>query len=148
MSTPQAQDTYSTETYQLMALAKRSVLKYKHPYITPEHMLLSILELNSVPLQKVLAASQATPEQIRQLMKAHLRDGDTVQEESQIKFSERAKRVIEASKQEARRAGVAQVAPEHFLLGLTKVTNTVCGAVLRAVRINDKSVCQTLGLPE
>ena len=140
------QDTYSPETYQLIAVAKRSVLKYKHQYITPEHMLLSLLELNSANVQKVLTASKATPDQIRLLMKAHLRDGETIQEESQIKFSERAKRVIEAAKLTAHAAGGTQVAPEHILLGLTVVTNTVCGAVLRAVGVNDQSVKSVLNL--
>jgi len=137
-------DTYAPETYQLIALAKQSVLKYKHIYITPEHMLLAILELNTLAVQKVLTASKATPDQIRQLLKAHLRDGETVQEESQVKFSERAKRVIEAGKLEAQRARSTQVAPEHLLVGLTQVTNTVCGAVLRAASINEQSIQMAL----
>jgi len=144
MSDTSKQDTYTPETYQLIALAKRSVLKYKHAYITPEHMLLAILELNTQAVQKVLTASKATPDQIRQLLKAHLRDGETVQEESQVKFSERAKRVIEAGKQEAQKARSTQVAPEHLLVGLTQVTNTVCGAVLRAININEQSVRKAL----
>ena len=97
------------------------------------------------PASTELDASKATADQIRVLMKAHLRDGDVHISEEQVKFSERAKRVVEAAKQEAFR-GQNQVSPEHLLLGLTRVTNTVCSAVLRAVNITDESIRATLGI--
>lgn len=138
------EETFAPDTYSVIGLAKKSVVEYKHQYITPEHILLGMIAGDFPGVQKILANSKATPDQIRALLKSHLRPGDAGVPENDLTFSERAKRVIETGSKEAMRAGKGQVQPEHLMLGLTLVTNTVCGAVLRAVGITPESVGKTL----
>jgi len=144
MSSQATQDKFSPDTYTVIGLAKKSVLEYKHQYITPEHILLGLVACDSKRVGEIFAQAKATPDQMRALLAHHLRKGDSTLQESELTFSERAKRVIEAAKAEAVRAGTPQVGPEHLLIGLTSVTNTVCGAVLRAVGITTESVRKSL----
>ena len=146
MSSAEAQDTYAPGTYTVIGLAKKSVVEFKHQYITPEHMLLGMIASNDPGVLQALSKANATPEQIRSLLLHHMRPGDrTLVKEEQLTFSERAKHFIETAKQEAQRSKSAQVSPQHLLVGLTLVTNTVCGAVLRAVGINTDNARGTLG---
>lgn len=138
---------YTPETIQVIAVAKQSVMEYKHTHITPEHILLGLLTNRGPTMQSVWNIANATPDQIRQLVIQHLRAGSFLVPEDQLTFSERAKRVIENAAEEARRFKSDQVAPEHLLIGLTRVSNTVCGAVLRAVELNTESARVALNQP-
>jgi ATP-dependent Clp protease ATP-binding subunit ClpA len=138
-------DRFSEATRQAIARAKQSAIDFKHTHVTPEHMLLGLLTENPSGVARVLERAQATPDQIRQLVLHHLRADEEGIPEHLIAFSERGKRVLEAARQEAQRARSAHVQPEHLLAGLTAVTNTVCGAVLRAVGITTESVRAVVG---
>jgi ATP-dependent Clp protease ATP-binding subunit ClpC len=121
-------------------LAKASSIEFKHTHITPEHLLLGLLKQQGGDLARAFKLAKASPDQIRELILHHLRPGDEAIPEHLISFSERAKRVIESARQEAKRLRASEVAPEHLLLGLTLVPNTVSGAVLRAVGLTTEAV--------
>lgn len=144
MSAPAANDKYTQGTRNIVANAKKLVLEFKHTHITPEHLLLALLQEGDQRVLAVLTQGKATPEQVRLLIMHHQRPGAEAIPENMISFSERAKRVIEAAKEEAQRARATQIAPEHLLLGLTRVTNTVCGAVLRAVDVTTETLRERL----
>jgi ATP-dependent Clp protease ATP-binding subunit ClpA len=138
-------DRFTPETRNVIATAKRSVMEYRHTHITPEHILMGILSEKNAVVEAAFRAANATPDQIRELVKHHQRPGDEEAiPEHLVTFSERAKRVIEAARTEAQRARVSQIGPEHLLLGLTMVPNTVCGAVLRAVELTTEKVREAL----
>ncbi len=146
MSLPASNDRFTPEVREVIAAAKISVMQYKHTHITPEHILLGILAGNYSDLQTVLKSGSASVQQITDLVKHHLRPGEEAIPEKLLNFSERAKRVIEAARQEAQRARSEKIGVGHLLLGLTQVSNTVCGAVLRAVEVNTDSVRAALDL--
>lgn len=148
MSGAATHDRFTEATRRAIALAKQSVLDYRHTHITPEHILLGLLACESPTVLVALRASKATPEQIRALLLHHLRPGAEGIPEDLVTFSERGKRVVEAAKEESVRVKALQVGPEHLLLGLTKVTHTVCGAVLRAVGISTESVRAAVSAPQ
>jgi ATP-dependent Clp protease ATP-binding subunit ClpA len=132
-------ERFSEATRQAIARAKQSAIEFKHTHVTPEHMLLGLLAENPSGVARVLERAQATSDQIRQLVLHHLRPDEEGIPEHLIAFSERGKRVLEAARKEALRARAPHVMPEHLLVGLTEVTNTVCGAVLRAVGITTEA---------
>ena len=142
---PAGIDQFLETTRDVIQLAKASSIEFKHTHITPEHLLLGLLKQQGGEAARVLERAQASPEQIRDLILHHLRPGDDSIPEHLIGFSERAKRVIEAARQEAQRLRAPQVGPEHLLLGLTLVPNTVSGAVLRAVGLTTEIVRAALG---
>ena len=137
MSGTAASDRFTPSTRQVIEQAKASVLKYKHTHITPEHILLAIVETHDPALIKGFQIAKATPAQIKVLVEHHLRVGDLLLTEDQLAFSERAKRVIETAKEESVQAQKAQIGPEHLLLGLARVRNTVAAAVLAAVDLKE-----------
>jgi ATP-dependent Clp protease ATP-binding subunit ClpC len=144
--TAPAEIEHSLETTRdVIQLAKASSIEFKHTHITPEHMLLGLLKQQGGDLARAFKLAKASPDQIRELILHHLRPGDEAIPEHLISFSERAKRVIESARQEAKRFRAPQLAPEHLLLGLTLVPNTVSGAVLRAVGLTTEAVREALG---
>lgn len=137
---PAGIDQFLETTRDAIQLAKASSIEFKHTHITPEHLLLGLLKQQGGEVERIFERAQASPAQIRELILHHLRPGDDSIPEHLIGFSERAKRVIEAAKQEAQRLRAPQLAPEHLLLGLTLIPNTVSGAVLRAVGLTSEIV--------
>jgi len=137
-------DRFKPSTREVITRAKASVAQYKHAYITPEHILLGLLDAGGEPIHTAFKTCTATAEQIRVLLQRHLRAGDFQIADDQLGFSERAKRVVETAREEALRAKSEQIGPEHLLLGLLQVQNTVAGAVLRAVDLNDTRVREVL----
>jgi ATP-dependent Clp protease ATP-binding subunit ClpC len=133
MSEAESLDRFTPATREVIAQAKKSVRQYKYTHITPEHILLGILAANDATVLKGMKAGKATPDQIKTLVQHHLRAGEHDVPEDQLSLSERAKRVVEAAKEESVRAQKGQIGPEHLLLGLTRVRNTVACAVLAAV---------------
>jgi ATP-dependent Clp protease ATP-binding subunit ClpC len=133
-------DRFTAATRDVIMRARDSVLKYKHTHITPEHILLSLMDTKDEALTKSMTTSNGTPDQIKMLLQHHLRIGDVVLKEEEITFSERAKRVIETAREESIRAKASQIGPQHLLLGLAMVRNTVAGAVLAAVDLKEDAI--------
>src|SRR4051794_39814478 len=106
-------DRYTPATRDVIEHAKKSVAHYRHSHITPEHIFFGLMELNDAALAKGLKNSKATPKQLRELVEKHLRAGEYDIPEDELTFSERAKRVIEAAREESVRAQAKQIAPEH-----------------------------------
>ena len=138
-------DRFTASTRDIIVRARESVIQYKHTHITPEHMLLALMDTKDDALAAGMKTAKATPEQIKVLLKHHLRIGEVVMKEDQITFSERAKRVIETAREESIRAQSQQIGPQHLLLGLAMVRNTVAGAVLAAVDLKEDTLRATLG---
>jgi ATP-dependent Clp protease ATP-binding subunit ClpC len=138
-------DRFTAGTRESIERAKASVMKYKHTHITPEHILLGIVDGSDAAVQKGLKIGKATPAQIRVLIEHHMRPGELVLKDEQIGFSERAKRVIEAAQEEAQTAKKEQIGPEHVLLGLARVRNTVASAVLAAIDLHEDELRKAIG---
>jgi ATP-dependent Clp protease ATP-binding subunit ClpC len=116
--------------------ARRLVVEFKHTHITAEHIMLALLASGGPAVEAALSRGRAHKAQVDELIRHHLRPGDEPIPERLITFGERAKRVLEAAKVEAQRVRAAQVGPEHLIVGLTQIPNTICGAVLRAVGVS------------
>ena len=142
--TPAGTDRFMDSTREAIRLARQSSMEFKHTHITPEHLLLGLLKREDVSLDKAFGTARASRTQIRELVLHHIRPGEEGIPEHLVAFSERAKRVIESARLEAQRVRASQMAPEHLLLGLSMVPNTVCSAVLRAVGMTTEVLRETL----
>ncbi|HLX59740.1 MAG TPA: Clp protease N-terminal domain-containing protein [Planctomycetota bacterium] len=126
-------DQFSPEGAAVIERARASAKKYRHSHISPEHLLLGIVEAGGDTALKIIKRGRATPAQIAELVRHHLREGEYDIPADQLGFSERGKRVLDAARQECARLQAPKVEPRHILLGLSKVPNTVAAAVLGAV---------------
>ena len=128
-----ASDSFTPEGAAVIERAKEHARKYRHSHISPEHLLLSIVEVGGTEALKIVQRGRATPAQMVLLIQHHLREGENDIPIEQLNFSERGKRVLEAARQESLRVQAPKIEPRHMLLGLSKVQNTVAAAVLGAV---------------
>lgn len=126
-------EQFSPESEAVIERAKAHARKYRHSHISPEHLLLSVVEVGGREALSILQRGRATPAQIVLLIQHHLREGENDIPIDQLSFSERGKRVLEAARQESLRVQAPKIEPKHILLGLSKVHNTVAAAVLGAV---------------
>ena len=133
-------ETQSAETIAVLALARKLCRHYRHAYITPEHLLLGVIDAGGADALKIVKRGKATPAQMRKLVEHHLREGEHDVPEEQLNFSERAKRVLEAARLECARQQAAQLEPRHLLQGLGKIPNTVAAAVLGAVDLKGEDI--------
>jgi ATP-dependent Clp protease ATP-binding subunit ClpC len=133
-------DRFTASTRELIQHAKKSTVQFKHSHITPEHILLGMLQLNDPGVNKALKSVKMDAPKIKVLIDHHLRPGQYDIPEDDLTFSERAKRVIETAKEECVRAEHKQIAPEHLLLGLLRIRNTVAHAVLAAVDMKEDAI--------
>jgi ATP-dependent Clp protease ATP-binding subunit ClpA len=81
---------------------------------------------------------------IKLLVERHLRPGPYSLPADELTFSERAKSVIETAREECVRAEHPQISPEHLLLGLLRIRNTVASAVLLAVDMDENVIRATI----
>lgn len=130
----------SAETTAVLALARKLSRHYRHAYITPEHLLLAVIDAGGTEAQKIIKRGKATPAQMRKLVEHHLREGENDVPEEQLTYSERAKRVIEAARQERAKQQSPYLEPRHILQGLGKVQNSVAAAVLGAVDLKGDDI--------
>jgi ATP-dependent Clp protease ATP-binding subunit ClpC len=138
---PSARERFDVNVRAIILKARASSERYKHTHVTPEHLLLGLLENNPTEVAALFNGASANPEQIRALIAHQLRPGTNAPSTNDpLGFSERAKRVLAAAEEEARRDGSEQARPKHLLLGLMAVGNTVCGAVLRAVDLDHDKI--------
>ncbi len=132
MAAPINTELYSPDGIAVLERAREHSRKYRHSHISPEHLLLGVIDAGGAESTKILRRGRATPDQMRELVRHHLREGENDIPADQLNFSERGKRVLEAARQESIRLQT-KIEPRHILLGLSKVPNTVAAAVLGAV---------------
>jgi len=133
LSTQNFFDHFNLEAAAAIKKATAYARQYKHSHISPEHLLLGILDSAGPETQTVLRRGRASAQQMTELVKHHLRIGENEIPDGELNFGERSKRVIEAARLECARVTAEKVEPKHILYGLSKVTNTVAAAVLGAV---------------
>lgn len=140
LSEQQHNGAQSPATEAALAAARKLCRHYRHAYITPEHILLGLLEAGGPDAMRIVKRSKATPAQMKKLVEHHLRAGDNDVLEERLNFSERAKRVLEAARVESVKQQAEQIEPRHVLHGLGKVPNTVAAAVLGAVDLKGDDI--------
>ena len=140
MSEQNNSDNYSEESIAVLAQARQLSKHYRHAYITPEHVLLGILEKGGDDALKIVKRGKATTAQMTKLVEHHLREGENDIPLHVLNYSERAKRVLDAARAESARQNAPAIAPRHLLAGLSKVPNTVAAAVLGAVDLKGDDI--------
>jgi ATP-dependent Clp protease ATP-binding subunit ClpA len=126
-------DSFSQDGVAVIESAKAHAHKYHHSHISPEHMLLGVVEAGGPEALKIIKRGRATPDQVVQLVRHHLREGEHDIPADKLTFSERGKRVLEAARQASARAKAPKVDARHILLGLSTIPHTVAAAVLGAI---------------
>jgi hypothetical protein len=99
------------------------------PEITPEHLLLGLVGDTDSVSARVLAAQDATPERVREVVTAALGRGSGAIQ-GHVPFSGAARKALALTVREALRLAHNYVGTEHILLGLLDDEGTAAAAVL------------------
>ena len=113
----------------MVVLAQEEARALRHNYIGTEHILLGLLREEEGLAARVLESLDITVERVRAQVVRIVGSGEEVTS-GQIPFTPRAKKVLELALREALRLGHNYIDPEHILLALTRVNESVAARIL------------------
>lgn len=129
-------DRFSDNAKKIMALARRAAIELRQPHIAPEHLLLGILQLAPSSAQALLEQLGADRDTLREALLSVLgQSGGAEPVGGTLPFTPEAKRVLEATLEEAQRLGHAYLGSQHLLLGLASVGTGLPAQVLSRLGI-------------
>lgn len=115
--------------------ARKSAGLLGHNYVGTEHILLGLLKSKGVAAD-ILAANNASADEIKELMEDFMAGSKTVLKDGDSEFTPRAKGVIDRSFGEAERLGSSSVGTEHLLISLLKESESIALRLLNTKGIN------------
>jgi len=116
--------------------AREIALEYRSNYLGSEHLLLSLLEEEDIPIL-VLSRFGLTVEKVKRTLTSQMVKGSHVGE---VLFAPDAKKVLEYAVEEARILHHQFVGPEHLLIGVVREKTGLGGRVLRGFGIDEYSI--------
>ncbi|RMA96183.1 ATP-dependent Clp protease ATP-binding subunit [Hydrogenothermus marinus] len=116
--------------------AREIALEYRSNYLGSEHLLLSLLEEEDIPIL-VLSRFGLTVEKVKRTLTSQMVKGSHVGE---VLFAPDAKRVLEYAVEESRILHHQFVGPEHLLIGVVREKTGLGGRVLRGFGIDEYSI--------
>ncbi len=117
-------------------LAQEEARGFDYPYIATEHLLLGLLREGEGVAAKALIGLGLNPDQLRQAIGQLVERGSGAAPDNQLRFTPRAKRVLELAMDEAMRMQQNYIGTEHILLGLLREEEGVAAQVLMRMNIN------------
>lgn len=139
---------FTPRAQQVLALARREAMRFKHNYIGTEHILLGLIKLGQGVavnvLRKMNIGLDEVTAEIEKLVGKGVPDGEFV---SEIQHTQRVKKVLAFASQEAAQLNHNYIGTEHILLGLLREGEGVAATVLRQLGV-DISTCRTQILAE
>jgi ATP-dependent Clp protease ATP-binding subunit ClpC len=131
-------DRFTASARKAMALSRKEAQRLCTPYIGTEHMLLGMLGLE--PMKGILAQLEIEPTNVRDEVKRRVPRGDKEPGLGMLPFTDRAKKVLELSMEEAHGLDHNFIAIDHLLLGLIREEKGLAGQVLRAMGLDIERV--------
>lgn len=98
--------------------------------IDSEHLLLGLLREPGSIERRLLAGAETSLEELRQEIENRITFRERVPTSVEIPFSEHTKRILAYTAEEAGRLGHSYIGPEHMLLALLCVPESIAGAIL------------------
>ncbi|MEM6447126.1 MAG: ATP-dependent Clp protease ATP-binding subunit [Cyanobacteria bacterium P01_D01_bin.123] len=121
---------FTNQAIATIAAAQEETRRQGHGSVGTEQLLLGLLAEDSNPAANVLHAAGASLEVVRAKVLEMTGRGANTANEAEIPFTPRTKQVLERALQEARELGQTFITPEHILLSLLRVDNSVAAKVL------------------
>jgi ATP-dependent Clp protease ATP-binding subunit ClpC len=122
-------ERFTERAKQVVVLAQDEARALKHNYIGTEPILLGLLREEEGLAARVLESLDITVEEVRAQVARIVGQGDEVTT-GQIRFTPRAKKVLELALREALSLGHNYIGTEHILLGLVRENEGVAARIL------------------
>jgi ATP-dependent Clp protease ATP-binding subunit ClpC len=122
-------ERFTDRAHRTLALAREEARALHHGGVGTEHLLLGLLQEGDGVAAKALESLGISLETVRQQVEEIIGQGQQTPSGS-IRFSPRAKKVLELSRREALQLGHHYIGTEHILLGLIREGEGVAAQVL------------------
>ncbi|MFD6271280.1 ATP-dependent Clp protease ATP-binding subunit [Nocardia asteroides] len=115
----------------LIGSAREAAQEWGNPEITPEHLLYAATE--SEPGRSIVAELSLDPDQVAEQMQEYLDTGSPSEDDlADITLSPGTKTALRSAQRQAAQAGSSYIGPEHILLGIASVSDSVAAQALMA----------------
>jgi ATP-dependent Clp protease ATP-binding subunit ClpB len=137
---------YTEKAQEAVAGAQQLADREGHPEITPEHVLLTLIEQQGGIVPEILRKLNADPSAVATSIRAELAKMPSAQGGSQPGLSARLRQVTNAAESEAERLKDAYVSTEHLLLALAGETgrNAPSARILQQFGATKDAILQAL----
>lgn len=129
-------DRFSRESMEIIAISQEEAESWHHSYVGTEHLLLAFLKVSDSNVTQFLASQGVTYEKIASLIEEDKGRGDVHLSADDLEPTPRLKRVMKLSFEEARRANLNAILPEHLLMGLLRDGEGTGAALLHHLGVN------------
>ncbi len=124
---------FTDRARKVLALAQQEAGRLGHDYIGTEHLLLGLLAEGEGVAAKALGTLNINLEAVRAQVESTIGRGE--ENNGEIAYTPRAKKVIELSVEEAQSLGHNYIGTEHLLLGLVREGEGVAAQVLTGMGV-------------
>ncbi|MFD6397105.1 ATP-dependent Clp protease ATP-binding subunit [Nocardia sp. NPDC060249] len=115
----------------LVGTAREAAQEWGNPEITPEHLLYAATEAE--PGRSIVAELSLDPDQVAEQMEDYLDTGRPSENDlADITLSPATKLALRAAQRQAAQAGSSYIGPEHILLGIAALPDSVAAQALVA----------------
>ncbi|MDD5264025.1 MAG: Clp protease N-terminal domain-containing protein, partial [Candidatus Bipolaricaulis sp.] len=129
-------DRFSRESMEIIAVSQEEAEEWRHSYVGTEHLLLAFLKMAGSDVQRFLSSHDVTYEKVAQLLEEEKGRGEVRLSADDLEPTPRLKRVMKVSFEEARRAGLNTIRPEHLLMGMLREGEGTGATILQQLGID------------
>ena len=138
-------ERFTEQARRAVVFAQDEARSLRHDYIGTEHILLGLLRLDESFAARTLASLDVTLDQVRsEVIRVVSSQGADVTT-GQIPFTPRAKRALELSLRDAISRGHRGIGPEHILLAIMQIEDSVAVRVLEYLGATAEEVRAQVG---
>ena len=138
---------FTPRAQQVLALARKEAIRFKHNYIGTEHILLGIIKLGQGVAVNVLRKMGINLENVTREVEKQVGSGFDSGDVSDLQHTQRVKKVLAFAAYEATQLSHNYIGTEHILLGLLREGEGVAATVLRELGV-DIATCRAQILAE
>jgi ATP-dependent Clp protease ATP-binding subunit ClpC len=129
-------DRFSRESMEIIAVSQEEAEEWRHSYVGTEHLLLAFLKMAGSDVHRFLSSHEVTYEKVAQLLEEEKGRGEVRLSADDLEPTPRLKRVMKVSFEEARRAGLNTIRPEHLLMGMLREGEGTGATILQQLGID------------
>lgn len=130
---------FNEKAIKTVVLAQEEARNAGYNLVGSEHLLLGLIGEGSSVAAKILANQGLTIQKIRQVIAETVGKGGGFSPQN-IPFTPKVKSIFEQAFTEARNLSINYIGPEHILLAITSLTDTLASRLLRDQGINLKTL--------
>ncbi len=125
-------EKFSKEAMKLLATSQDEAAEWRHRYVGTEHLLLALLKTDGTRVQRFLSEHGLTYDRVARILERQKGKGKLRLPSEDLEPTQRLRRVMKLSYEEARRESSDPIEPEHLVLAILREGECTAAEMLRA----------------